>query len=125
MTSALELSNQIIWATRGKSWGFRFLFDGGFSDPLPTYLAAFSGLESEHTSFSRLDDGVCVRVEDPLNRRDSASRPIPHDFVVFGPLAKNIDSVESGIAVLWPLVENIYASIWDQASPPNNLNILE
>ena len=118
MTSSAELSSQAIWATRGKTWGFRFLFSAGLPDPHPTYLAAFSGRESEHTSFARLKDGVCIRFEDPLQRRDSASRIIPHDFVVFGPLATRITSFESAIAELWPLVENIYVEIWDQDTPP-------
>ena len=24
----------LIWATRGRTWGFRFLLNGGFADPL-------------------------------------------------------------------------------------------
>ena len=32
----------LIWATRGRTWGFRFLRDGGFPDPLPVYDLAFS-----------------------------------------------------------------------------------
>ena len=31
-----------IWATRGRTWGFRFLRTGGLQDPLGTYEAIFS-----------------------------------------------------------------------------------
>ena len=32
-----ELTARLIWATRGRSWGFRFLLKGGLSDPLMAY----------------------------------------------------------------------------------------
>ncbi len=51
----------LIWATRGRSWGFRFLLDGGYSDPLPVYEKAFAGAEGESTLCRRVDAHVaCV-----------------------------------------------------------------
>ncbi len=42
---------KIIWATRGKTWGYKFLLDGQFADPLPVYERAFSGAEDEPEVF--------------------------------------------------------------------------
>ena len=33
---------RFIWATRGRTWGFRFLRRGGLEDPLGVYEATFS-----------------------------------------------------------------------------------
>ena len=38
----------LIWATRGRTWGFRFLRDGGLEDPLDTYEEAFAGIELDY-----------------------------------------------------------------------------
>ena len=34
---------EFIWATRGRTWGFRFLRTAGRVDPLKLYEAAFRG----------------------------------------------------------------------------------
>jgi hypothetical protein len=105
---------RLIWATRGKSWGFRFIRDGGFADPLPVYEEAFEGTEGRGEEYGRSAAVVAFRFPDPEGRRDEAGRVIPHDFVVFGPEAGDIDSVESGRDVIWPLVQDEYGRIWDQ-----------
>ena len=46
---------RFIWATRGRDWGFKFLRDGGFSDPLPIYEAAFEGTDPSLSTL-RFDD---------------------------------------------------------------------
>ena len=63
---------RFIWATRGKDWGFKFLRDGGFSDPLPIYEAAFEGTDPSLST---------LRFDDPEGRTDRAGRVIEHDFV--------------------------------------------
>ncbi len=108
----------LIWTTRGHSWGFRFLLDGGFADPLPTYEQAFAGLEDDRTACRRSGDRLALRFPDPLDRRDAAGRIIPHDFVVLGPAVEGIDSVETGIRVIWPLVADTYARVWQDKRPP-------
>ncbi len=50
-----------IWATRGRTWGFRFLRKGGYEDPLGVYEDAFSkvhyaGYRAARPSFARLLD---------------------------------------------------------------------
>ncbi len=110
-------SQSLIWATRGRTWGFRFLLDAGLSDPLPVYERAFGDLADAPTAWRRQDGQVALRIADPLGRRDSARRVIPHEFVIFGDLATAVDSVEDGLDEVWPLVSETYASIWESANP--------
>ena len=105
--------SDIIWSTRGRNWGFRFLLDAGLGDPLPDYERAFDDAGDALTAWHRQDGHVALRIEDPLGRRDSAGRVIPHEFVIFGDLATVVDSVEDGLRQVWPLVAEMYAGIWD------------
>ena len=109
----------LIWATCGKSWGFRFHLNGGYSDPLLAYERAFADLQSQRAACRRLDEQVALRFPDPLNRRDEAGRVIPHDFVVMGPLADEVNSVDDGLEKIWPLVAEVYDQVWDAASAPS------
>ena len=43
----------LIWATRGRNWGFRFLRDGDFADPLSEYDAAFAGIGAGPSAYYR------------------------------------------------------------------------
>lgn len=104
---------RLIWATRGRNWGFRFLRDGGFADPLPAYDAAFAGIEAGPSAFQRVGTTVAVRLPDPLGRRDAAGRPIPHEFVVFSPLAEQVDTVGDVLELLWPRFADEYEALWD------------
>ncbi|WP_250038224.1 hypothetical protein [Paractinoplanes maris] len=102
----------LIWATRGHSWGFRFLRDGGFTDPLPEYEAVFSQVEDDLEVCRHVGDKVALRFPDPAGREDRAGRVIPHDFVVTGSLAGDIDSVEDGLRLIWPQVADEFAERW-------------
>ena len=113
------LREQLIWATRGRSWGFRFLLKGGLSDPLPVYERSFANLKDEPTTFHRSAGKVALRFPDPLGRRDASGRVIPHEFVVFGDLADEIESVEDGRQRVWPIVAKDYAEAWDAERPPS------
>jgi hypothetical protein len=112
-----------IWATRGRTWGFRFLRDGGFEDPLPVYESAFSGVEDGLEAWRRvaktatLPEMVALRFPDPSGRRDQAGRVIPHDFVVLQPLAEEIHSVEDGRQLVWPLVADEFTQAWELSKP--------
>lgn len=113
----------LLWATRGRSWGFRFLLDAGLSDPLETFERAFAGLGDDPTVCRRAAGRVALRFPDPLERRDSAGRVIPHHFVVSDPLAEGIESTEAGVEQIWPLVAVAYAQIWDADDPPSGTNL--
>jgi hypothetical protein len=109
----------LIWATRGRTWGFRFLWNGGLSDPLPEYDSVFKGVEDEAEVYHRVNGKFALRFPDPLGRKDAAGRVIPHEFVVTGMLADRIDSVEQGYKLVWPMVAEEYAQAWDQPKPPS------
>lgn len=109
----------IIWATRGRSWGFRFLRDGCFEDPLPVYTEVFSGVEDEPEVWQRVEGKVVLRFLDPLGRQDRAGRTIPHEFVVFPPLADEIESVEDGVRLVWSQVADEYRRIWELPQLPS------
>ncbi|MEU1841131.1 hypothetical protein [Micromonospora chersina] len=110
---------KLIWATRGRTWGFRFLLNGGIEDPLPIYDEAFSGIEDVPEVCRRVGEKVALRFPDPLKRKDAAGRVIPHEFVAFGPSADEIDSVEIGRRLVWPLVANEFARVWELPKPPS------
>lgn len=110
---------KLIWATRGRMWGFRFLRDGGFPDPLVEYDKAFSNVEGESEVCRRVGDTVALRFPDPSGWQDAAGRVIPHEFVVFPPLTEGIDSLEDGIRVIWPIVASEFARLWELPKPPS------
>ena len=111
----------MIWATRGRTWGFRFLERGGLDDPLNVYEEAFAGIGGEHEVFRRTGAMIAVRFLDPAGRRDSAGRVIPHDFVILGPpqLVDSIDSVDAGRAAIWPGVSDRFEAAWLASEPPS------
>lgn len=108
----------LIWATRGRTRGFRFLRNGGLPDPLLVYDAAFSGIGEETEAWRRDVDTVALRFLDPLAREDLAGRVIPHEFVAFGTSAEEIGSVEDGRRLVWPLVAEEFARVWELTMPP-------
>ena len=118
-----ELSARLIWATRGRFWGFRFLLKGGLSDPLPAYERSFAGDDDKPATWRRAAGTVALRFPDPLGRRDASGRVIPHEFVVFGDLADKIKSVEDGRTHIWPLVAEAYARVWDAERPPSAADV--
>ena len=119
MRSDNALPERLIWATRGRSWGFRFLLKGGLSDPLPAYERSFAGDDDKPAMWRRAAGTVALRFPDPLGRRDASGRVIPHEFVVFGDLDDEIESVEDGLTHIWPLVAEAYARVWDAERPPS------
>lgn len=107
-----------IWVARGKDWGFRFLRDGGFEDPLPEFEAVLNSAELAPDELSHCRDKIALRLRDPERRADASGRPIVHDFVLYGELADRVHSVEDGLAVVWPLVADEYARVWSLPEPP-------
>lgn len=109
---------KLIWATRGRTWGFRFLRDGGFTDPLVEYEKFFSRIEAGPEAWLRNGGNVAFRFPDPSQRQDFAGRVIPHEFVIFGSDADGIDSASVGQERIWPLLAEEFALIWDLPEPP-------
>ena len=119
MSPDQDLPEGLIWATRGRCWGFRFLLDGGLSDPLLEYERVFADLGDEPMVWRRAAGKVALRFPDPLGRRDAAGRVIPHEFVVFGGFANDIQSAEEGLQQVWRHVAQAYARVWDAENPPS------
>ncbi|ROS46166.1 hypothetical protein [Curtobacterium sp. PhB78] len=101
----------LIWATRGRTWGFRFLRTGGLTNPLEVYEAAFVGSDGAPFVFTQRAETLAVRFPDPEQRKDRAGRVIPHEFVVLAPDHLRLSDCESARAELWHAVEKEYASI--------------
>lgn len=108
----------LLWATRGRTWGFRFLRTAGLTDPLPAYEDAFSGIGDEPEICRRSGSQVALRLRDPHGRKDQSGRMIVHDFVLRGSAAVGVDSVRGGLETVWPLVEEEYAQVYDSSAPP-------
>ncbi|MET7643952.1 hypothetical protein ABZS83_09960 [Streptomyces sp. NPDC005426] len=108
-----------IWATRGHTWGFRFLRDGGCTNPLQVYDEAFAGVGDEPEVWQRVAGKGALRFPDPLGRKDRAGRVIPHEFVVLGPLADEVESVEDARRLVWPQVADVFTQVWDKPEPPS------
>lgn len=106
-----------IWATRGRTWGFRFLRRAGLKDPLSVYESAFSSLGDESEGWARDARQVALRFRDPQGRRDQAGRVIAHDFVLFGERAIGIDSLDVGRERIWPAVADEFDEIWNLEDP--------
>ena len=119
MRRDLDPLQRLIWATRGRSWGFRFLLNGGLADPLPDYLRIVAHLKDEPTAWYYTPGLVALRVPDPLGRRDASGRVIPHEFAMFEDLADEVKSVEDGLARVWPLVAGAYSRVWNAPKPPS------
>jgi hypothetical protein len=113
---------RFIWATRGRTWGFRFLQDGGQADPFAEYSKAFFGIEHEQEVVSRKGGATALRFSDPDGRRDSAGRLIPHEFVLFGDLTPEINTIQDGIDQVWPSIAEEFDRIWNlpEAPSPND-----
>ena len=118
MSDVERPSQSIIWATRGRSWGFRFMLRGGLSDPLLEYERIFGQINEEPEAWGSVSAKVAVRLRDPEGRKDASGRVIPHQFVVSGDLASSIGSLEHARSRLWPLVADIYAEVWQSEEPP-------
>ncbi len=108
----------MIWATRGRTWGFRFLRDGGLADPLPTYQRYFPVTAGDPAPVRHIDGVAALRLEDPEGRRDRSGRAIVHEFIVDGDLADRIVSEDDTIEIVWPLVRDTYAAVWNLPEPP-------
>lgn len=111
-------SASFIWATRGRTWGFRFLRKGGLVEPLGVYEATFTDVGDQPEACRRVADRVALRFPDPEGRRDAAGRVIPHDFVILGPWADAINSLEDGRQRIWPEVADEFESVWNETEPP-------
>jgi hypothetical protein len=111
---------KFIWATRGRTWGFRFVRKGGLEEPLRVYEDAFSQVGDQPEAWRHVAAEVAaLRFPDPAGRRDAAGRVIPHDFVLLGHWADEIDSADEGRQRLWHEVADEFERIWDNTEPPS------
>lgn len=107
-----------IWATRGRHWGFRFLRDGGYTDPLPAYEEAFAQVSERRKVSELVGDELVVRFPDPTGRIDRAGRPILHDFVIRHTDTGQLPSLTDAPGLAWAAVSAEYARLWDSDPAP-------
>ena len=110
---------RLLWAARGRDWGFCFLRNAGFEDPLPAYEKAFGNTGNSSEEFRRLENGVAVRFPDPEGRKDRSGRVIPHDLVVYGELATEIHSVDEALRLVWPQIAPVFDHVWAEPKGPS------
>lgn len=108
----------LIWATRGRTWGFRFLRNASVADPLPVFEAAFYGIEDDPEVWRRLGQTVAIRIRDPEGRKDQSGRIILHEFVIEGDMTAGLNSTQDGRDKIWPLVAGEYGRIYNSSGPP-------
>ena len=119
MTPSPDRDNAgFIWATRGRTWGFRFLRTGGLEDPLSVYEEVFAAVGDQPEVWKRVGDRCSVRFPDPDGRRDAADRVIPHEFVLLGSWADDMRSVDDARGRLWQEVAEEFESVWAEPEPP-------
>lgn len=106
-----------IWATRGRTWGFRFLRSGGYPDPLPVYEAAFAGVQDDREVCKQVGDTIVLRFADPEGRKDFAHRLIRHDFVLFPTEGSVLPGLDEAARVAWQEVAAEYARVWERPDP--------
>lgn len=108
----------LLWATRGRTWGFSFLRTAGHADPLPAYEDAFCGLDEQPETCRRSGHRVALRLVDPEGRTDQSGRTIVHEFVLEGTMAQGVETTDDGRERIWPLVAAEYAEVYDAPTPP-------
>ena len=114
----LDLSN-MLWSTRGKEWGFRFLHvPSDRTLPWDEVYSKVFGSSDDHARYRhgsihmpqcRSTAYIAVRLFDPeQDWRDSAGRAIPHEllFVV------DPESMDRAIRVDWPRVVLAHLRPW-------------
>lgn len=111
-------NGEFIWATRGRSWGFRFLRTGGLKTPLTVYEEVFAAIGDQAEVWRRVGDKCAVRFPDPAGRRDAAGRVIPHEFVLLGRWAHDLNSLDDARGRLWHEVAEEFERVWAQPEPP-------
>lgn len=107
-----------IWLTRGHRWGSEFLeeesAETGPWNSLTVYEDAFDAVMQQGEFCYRVSpERVALRLRDPDGRKDQAGRYIYHDFVLFEDLAERVRTVRDGVEIVWPLVADRYAEVWD------------
>lgn len=104
----------VLWATRGYSWGFKFLKPvHSEEDPLVMYERFFNGVETEELLTHQRMYTAC-RFPDPEGRKDQSGRLIKHDVVLSHPISSGPKSVEEVVAVCWPHMAARYAELYRQ-----------
>lgn len=106
-----------IWATRGRRWGFRFLRDGSYADPLPVYEAAFAGIAEQREVSKRVGNAIVLRFPDPHGRQDHARRLISHDFVIRAVGTTELPAIGDAARIAWESVFAEYDRLWDTRPP--------
>lgn len=61
----------------------------------------------------------CVSLIRGAAATGQAVSSVPHDIVVAPPLADDVRSVEDGERLVWPLLAETFARVWELPRPPS------
>lgn len=111
----------MLWATRGRTWAFRFLRNDFDVEPLLAYDAGFDGFPADAEGCFRRRDLVALRFVDPEGRCDFAGRAILHEVVLSGSEAEAVTTLPRGVEFVWPIIGPDYELKWDASDPFDNL----
>lgn len=112
----LQEPTSLIYLARAKNKGLTFHSKGD----TPDFFSVFDkmGLNGEvpnnHFSKDSETGHVAARLLDPLGRKDFASRPIAHDFVIPKAMAQGINTIDDVREKIWPKVSDQYQKFWDE-----------
>src|SRR5699024_7735408 len=91
--AAEEQPMSLLWATRGRSCGFRILRSGWSEYPLLPDAVLFAAIDDQPPElFRRLGDRVALPFPAPEQRTDAAGCTIPPEFVLSGSESDGVSS---------------------------------
>ena len=116
----LSEPTSVIYSSRGKNKGFRFLEDGGTKTVLSEWEKAFGadgGEAGSHGDFFKKYEGkIAAQFMDPKGRRDAAGRLIPHSIILPPTMTEGVNSIEDVKTKVWPTLEKTYDAFWEEST---------
>ncbi len=118
-----NINKSIIWLTRGKKWGFRFLSTGPLSndEAMVVYDQIFADNDAvPYAVHGKIYKGSCakyyyvaLRFYDDISKRcDESGRRIIHEIVVVTPFANGIIQIDADVHSFCSGVKEYYDSVF-------------
>jgi hypothetical protein len=105
----LHEPTDIVFYSRGKNKGLRFMQNGGTPTPLAEFGKGFQGdYDQPMDYFHKYEGKIAVVLKDPEGRKDHAGRYIPHNLIIPKSMAPGIDNIDDVVEKIWPKLKDIY-----------------